>query len=154
MNRSLFLAILVILATVSCTNYSNVDVKYVKLNSFKLVSTSKASIEFDYTVDNPTGSSIVISTADGIITKKGVDFAQLELMKSDTIPPRTLKSGKINIDITLLDPISLLSMGLNIASWRVEDFNVNAKVVIKTSSSHRKTLRFKNVPLGNLTGRL
>jgi len=154
MKKSLSLAIIILLITGACTNFSNLDVRSVKLSKFTLVNTSKARIEFDYTINNPTSSTFILSSGEGVIAKKGLDFAQLEIMKGDTIPPRTLKSGKVSIDAMLLDPISLLSMGLNIASWRVEDFHVSSKIVIKTSSGHKRTVRFKNVPLQNLINRL
>jgi len=150
MKRTLPLAIIIALLTTACTNYKNIEVRSVKLNSFKLVSTSRASIELDYIINNPTGTEIILSSGEGIITKKGFDFAQLEVQKPDTLPPRTIKSGKLVIDAVLLDPISLLSMGLNISSWKTEDFHVNSKMVFKTTSGYKKTLRHKNIPLKDL----
>jgi len=150
MKRTLPLAIIIALLTTACTNYKNIEVRSVKLNSFKLVSTSRASIELEYIIDNPTGAAIILSSGEGIITKKGLDFAQLEVQKPDTLPPRTVKNGKLVVNAVLLDPMSLLSMGLNISSWKAEDFHVNTKMVFRTTSGYKKTLRHKNIPLKDL----
>lgn len=150
MKKSLPLAIIIVLLTTACTNYKNIEVRSVSLSSFKLVSTSRASIELDYIINNPTASAIILSSGEGIITKKGLDFAQLEIPKPDTLPPRTIKSGKLVVNAVLLDPISLLSMGLNISSWKAEDFHVNTKMVFRTASGYKKTLKHKNIPLKDL----
>jgi len=138
----------------SCVNYKEIDIKQVKIQKFNLVNTSRANVTFDYLVDNPTNSTLIISSAEGFITKKGVNFAQMELMQPDTIPSKRMTSGEISLKIDLLDPISLLSMGLNISSWKVQDFNFDAKITIKTSSGYKKVLKFRNVPLEHLTDRL
>ncbi len=154
MKRLLFLTLLSALLFAGCGNFRDIDIKQVKLQKFNLVSTSRADVTFDYLIDNPTNASLIISAADGFITKKGVRFAQLGLMQSDTIAPRSLTYSSLVIKIDLLDPISLLSMGLNISSWREQDFNLDARITVKTSSGYKKTLRFKNTPLNHLVNRL
>ncbi|MFA6335473.1 MAG: hypothetical protein WCX48_07950 [Bacteroidales bacterium] len=154
MKRLLFLTILSALLFTSCTNFSEVDIKNIKLNKFNLVNTSRADVTFEYLIDNPTNSSLIIASAEGFITKEGVNFAQLGLMKPDTIASRSVTSNLVAIKVDMLDPVSLLSMGLNLSSWRIEDFNLDAKITIKTSSGYKKVFKFKNVPLEHLVNRL
>jgi len=154
MKRLLFLTLFPIVLFASCTNFSEVDIKNIKLHEFNLVNTFRANVTFEYLIDNPTNSSFIITSADGFITKKGVNFAQLGLIKSDTIASRSVTSNLVAIKVDLLDPISLLSMGLNISSWRVQDFNLDARITVKTSSGYKKIFKFKNVPLEHLVDRL
>lgn len=154
MKRLLFLTLFPIVLLASCTNFSEVDIKNIKLHEFNLVNTFRANVTFEYLIDNPTNSSLIITSADGFITKKGVNFAQLGLIKSDTIVSRSVTSNLVAIEVDLLDPISLLSMGLNISSWRVQDFNLDARITVKTSSGYKKIFKFKNVPLEHLVDRL
>lgn len=154
MKRLQFLLLLFGLLVTSCTNFNELDIKSVKLQKFNLVNTSRADVSFEFLVDNPTNSSLIITSAEGFITKKGVNFAQIGLLKADTISPRSVSNGVFAFQLVLLDPISLLSMGLNISSWRVQDFNLDASITIKTSSGHKKTLKLKEVPLDHLVNRL
>lgn len=154
MKRLLFLTLFPIVLLASCTNFSEVDIKNIKLHEFNLVNTSRANVSFEYLIDNPTNSTLTVTSADGFITKNGVNFAQLGLLKADTIAPRTVSSSVVAIQVNLLDPISLLSMGLNVSSWRVQDFNLDARITVKTSSGYKKIFKFKNVPLEHLVDRL
>lgn len=154
MKRLLFLTLLSALMFSGCTDFSEVDVKNFKLKKFDLVNTSRADITFEYLIDNPTSTDLIITSANGFITKKGVNFAQIGLMEPDTIASRSVSSNLADIQVDLLDPMSLLSMGLNISSWRVEDFNLNARITVRTSSGFRKIIKFKNVPLEHLVKRL
>ncbi len=150
MRRHILLLVLLATALQSCVNYRNVDIGSVNLSSFKLVNTSRADITFDYTAENATGAPLVIASADGIIKKKGVNFAQMTLLKSDTIPPRSVKNGTLAVRFDLLDPVSILAMGLNIASWRAQDFNIDARVMIKSGEKRKKVFRVRELPLENL----
>jgi len=154
MKKFLTVVLIVILAANGCTNYRNVDIKSVQLSSFKFVSTSKANIELSYIISNPTTSTIILFSGNGIITRKGVDFAQLEIVRPDTLLPKSVKNGKIEINALLVDPLPLLSMGLNIEKWRVEDFKLSTKLVFKNARGGKKILRYKDVPLKNLINRL
>lgn len=154
MKRLIILTLISSLLFAGCADFSEVDIKNVKLDKFNLVNTSRADINFKYLIDNPTNSTLIITAAEGFITKKGVNFAQLGLMKPDTIAPHAVSSNKIGFKVDLLDPISLLSMGLNISSWRIEDFNLNARITIKTAAGYKKVFKFKNVPLEKLVNRL
>ena len=154
MKRLLFLTLLSIAFLSSCTNFNELDIKSVKLQKFTLVNTSRADVSFECLVDNPTNSSLIVTSAEGFITKKGVNFAQLALLRADTIAAKAVSSSFVVIQVNLLDPISLLSMGLNISSWKVDDFNIDARITIKTSSGYKKVLKFKDVPLDHLVSRL
>jgi hypothetical protein len=154
MKRLQILILLFGLLVSSCTNFNELDIKSVKLQRFNLVNTSRADVSFNFLVDNPTNSSIIVTSAEGFITKKGVNFAQIGLLKADTISSRVLSSGILSFQVDLLDPISLLSMGLNISSWRVQDFNLDAKISIRTSKGYKKVIKFKDVPLDRLVNRL
>ena len=154
MKRLLFLTLFPIVLLANCTNFSEVDIKNIKLHEFNLVNTSRADVSFEYLVDNHTNSTLIVTSAEGFITKNGVNFAQLGLTKSDTITSRSVTSNLVAIKVDLLDPISLLSMGLNISSWRAQDFNLDARITVKTSSGYKKIFKFKNVPLEHLVDRL
>ncbi|MPM68740.1 hypothetical protein SDC9_115674 [bioreactor metagenome] len=52
--------------------------------------------------------------------------------------------------VELLDPLALLSMGLNISTWDIKDFEINARTTVKTSTGLRKQIKLKKVPLQNL----
>jgi hypothetical protein len=154
MKKAILLLTTLALSLQSCVNYSNIDVNNVNLSGFELVNTSRADIKFDYMVNNPTGSTFIIQAADGFIKKKGINFAQLSLYKPDTIPPKSIEKGSLVVKVDLLDPISILSMGLNISSWRAEDFEIDARITVKNGAGRKKVIRLKDMPLDNLINRL
>ncbi|MCK9305242.1 MAG: hypothetical protein PHP30_05755 [Bacteroidales bacterium] len=154
MKREIPIFVVVVILLQSCINLRSVDINSVSLNSFKLVNTSRADLVFEYTAENSTASSLVIASADGFIKKKGVNFAQMTLLQPDTIPAGSVKNGTLNVRFDLMDPISLLSMGLNIASWRAEDFNIDARIMLKSGERRKKVIRVKEIPLENLINKL
>lgn len=154
MKREIPVFIVVAMVLQSCINLSSVDVNSVSLSSFKLVNTSRADLTFEYTAENSTASPLVIASADGFIKKKGVNFAQMALLQPDTIPAGSVKKGTLNVRFDLLDPISLLSMGLNISSWRAEDFNIDARVMLRSGEKRKRVIKVKEIPLENLINKL
>lgn len=131
----------------SCTNYQNIDIQQVKLKKINLQSTSNAVVEMEVVVANPANTNIYLNSFDGFLTRNGVNFAQIRLLSSDTAKARTISAPVVAFQVELLDPLTLLSMGLNISTWELSDFNINARVQVRTSSGARKQLKFKNIPL-------
>jgi len=153
MKRLLVFPVLVLLLFTSCTNFRNIEIKNVKLNEVKLLSTSKAMVDVEFTINNTANADLVLQSSDGFLTKNGVNFAQITLIGSDTIVASCQSANRARFQIELLDPMSLFSMGLNIKSWKMSDFEINARGIIRTSKGGRKTFKLKNMPLENLAKR-
>jgi hypothetical protein len=153
MKRLLVLPLLVLLLFTSCTNFRNIEIKSVKLKEVKLLSTSKAMVDVEFIINNTANANLVLQSSDGFLTKNGINFAQITLIKTDTIAALAQSTNMARFQIELLDPMSLFSMGLNIKSWKMSDFEINARGVIRTSKGGRKSFKLKNMPLENLTKR-
>jgi hypothetical protein len=153
MKRLLVFPILVLLLFTSCTNFRNIEIKSVKLNEVKLLSTSRAMVDVEFTINNTANVGLVLQSSDGFLTKNGLNFAQITLIEAGTIAASTQSTNRARFQIELLDPMSLFSMGLNIKSWKMSDFEINARGVIRTSKGGRKAFKLKNMPLENLTKR-
>ncbi|EKD31487.1 MAG: hypothetical protein ACD_77C00322G0013 [uncultured bacterium] len=153
MKRLLVFPLLFVLLFSSCTNYRDIEIKSVKLYDVKLVSTSRAMVEVEYVIDNTANADIVLASADGFLTKDRVNFAQITLIKADTIAMVSETKNRALFQVEILDPISLFSMGLNIKNWKMSDFEINARGLIHNSKGGRKVIKFKNMPLENLIKR-
>lgn len=141
----LFLSLILVLG--GCNPYREVKFESFKLSSFELVSTSRATIVFAAAIDNPLKSSISLLSVDGTVLKEYTSFAKITLLEEVVVPAHTKGEVMVRISIELLDPMALLSMGLNIRSWDLEDFRTSAKITFKLGSGGSKTFKFRNVPL-------
>lgn len=146
MKRFFFLLISVIALT-SCNKFKDIEVDFVSLSSFRLHSTSQAELSFDVIVDNPTDNTIILNGINGMIRKSDRDFAAVSLKETVSVPPMSREKRTVVVSFSLLDPMALLSIGLNIDSWDMSDFKVNGTLYLKTDSGLKHKFRFKNVTL-------
>lgn len=153
MKRLLVFPLLLVLLFSSCTNYRDIEIKSLNLYDVKLLSTSRATVEVEYVINNTANVDIVLASADGFLTKDQVNFAQIKLIKADTIAMASETRNRALFQIEILDPISLFSMGLNIKNWKMSDFEINARGLIRNSKGGRKMIKFKNMPLENIIKR-
>lgn len=153
MKRLLVFPLLFVLLFSSCTNYRDIEIKSVNLYDVKLLSTSRAMVEVEYVIDNTANVDIVLESAEGFLTKDRVNFAQITLIKADTIAMASETKNRAQFQVEILDPISLFSMGLNIKNWKMSDFEINARGLIRNSKGGRKVIKFKNMPLENIIKR-
>jgi len=154
MNRLLTLALILTLIATGCSKLTEVNVLSVDVKSFQLLSTSKANIELEYLVQNPSNRNLIIESADGMLKKGGIDFATAILVRADTIPPKTQSLYRAVFRIDIQDPLALLAMGLNISKWSYSDFRIDAKAVVKASGGSKRTIKFKDIMLKDLIDRL
>ena len=117
---------------------------------FTLLSTSALQINIGYNVSNPSNRDLILEKADGIVKKDGVEFALLTLIEADTVKAAAQQHYSATFKLELLDPLSLLSMGLDPSKWQIEEFRVDASSFIKSSSGVRKCIKFKELPLNSI----
>ncbi len=153
--RLIFLSLVVIaLVSFGCAKIREVKITNLSLKKFELISTSTAIMEIQYNVENPSGRTFILSSADGLLKKNGMNFAQATLMQADTVTARGATNGVIKFRIDVLDPLALLSMGLNMSKWDCEDLKVDARAVIKSPGRGRRVIKYKDIPVESLAKRL
>ena len=149
---SLFI-ILVITLLSGCNNYRDIEILDVKLTDVKILSTSRAEVELEYVVRNGSSRDLTLTSTDGFLKKEGVNFAQFRLIESGLIERGKTSSNKTKINVELLDPISLFSLGLNINSWKMSVFQVDVRCVISNDRGNKSVFKFKNLPLEKLVNK-
>ncbi|HCT94209.1 MAG: hypothetical protein A2X19_08860 [Bacteroidetes bacterium GWE2_39_28] len=154
MNRLFAFALVTILFTTSCSKLKEVDVRDMKVKRFELINTTTANIHIEYLIENPSGRTITVQSADGILKKRGVNFAYATLLSADVVTPKMASINNIVFRIEINDPLSLLSMGLNVSRWDLDEFFLDGIFTLKVSGAGRKTLKYKNVPLKNIVNAL
>ncbi len=154
MNRLLVSLLFVSLLFTSCTKLGQVQIKEVSVKSFKLINTSSADVEVQFVVDNPTNKELYLNSADGILKRSGVNFAMVSLGRCDTVAANSISVNNLVFRLDILDPLSLLSMGLNLSQWKYTDFKVDARAVIKPSIGRKRVVKIKDMPLETLSKRL
>lgn len=137
----------------SCNYYKDVEVNGVKLISFKLESTSKATVGFEVEVDNPLNTTVFLTTFEGSLFKKERIFADFHISDIPSVAPRFKGGVPATVFITIDDPLTLLSTGLNIKSWKADDFMITCKIALRSDNGKRKVYKFKNVPLNKVIKR-
>ncbi len=154
MKRLLVLLAFLPLVLSSCSKLGEVEVRELELKSFQLLSTTSANIEVEYVIHNPTSKKLMLDNVNGFLKKGDVNFAQVTLIEADTVAAKRVSINRLVFKLDIQDPLSLLSMGLNISKWHYSDFTVDARAVVKTSGGGRRIIKFKDMSMENLLKRL
>lgn len=59
----------------------------------------------------------------------------------------------ISINAHIVDPLSLLSGGLNISTWDVDNFRLTAKLTVGTDKGGKRVFKVKEMPIKNIIKR-
>lgn len=153
MKRIVLITALIIIALTGCNRYSEIEIVNIKLSDVKIRSTSRAEVEVEFVVNNGSLRDLTITGADGFLTKERVNFAQFTLIESEMIERGKTTTSKARFNVELLDPLSLFSMGLNINSWKMSDFEIDARGVVSNDKGNKRVFKFKNLPLEKLIKR-
>lgn len=113
-------------------------------------SSTKANIVFDFTVSNMAQYPIDLVFMDATIKKDMDLFANINLKDTVSVKALATESVKIPIEITLCDPMSLLSMGLNVKNWDINEFIVTGKVTLAGNKGSKYSHKIKEMPLSTL----
>lgn len=150
MKRLTLLFLFALMVISGCTNYKSVNVESVNLSGFRMENSTKATISFNLKVDNPLHTSITLESFDGILRKDYERFATFSLDEPTTIAPDTEAVVAVTMVVSLCDPMSLLSMGLNIKSWKADAFTVDGKIVLKNGSGVKRAMKVKDIQLNKM----
>lgn len=154
MRRYLLLGAIMVALLTNCSKFYAIEMGGATLKGFKLTGTSSAEIELEVSVDNPSGRAIYLDGVDGFLKKEGINFAQLSLVEADTIAARQVSVNSVKFKIDIVDPLSLLSMGLNLSKWDYSDFTLDVRGVVRTTKGGRRVVKFKGLPIDRVIDRL
>lgn len=146
--------ILVLLFLGSCSYYKSIEVESAKLTTFKIESTSSVRVTFSLKVINDAKTSISVADISGTLYKDGNPFADVSLIDIPTIEACSTGCVPLNVKAKLINPIALLSTGLNIGKWKIDDFTVTGKLILKSGTGIRKTFKVRKMPLKKFVGLL
>ncbi len=154
MKRLLYLLLILIVVAPGCSKLGDINIQEIGIKSFRLINTSTANIEIEYKIENPSKRELILINGDGLLRKSGNNFARVYLIEADTVPPGTHSTNRALFRVEILDPLSLLAMGLNVSRWHYNDFRIDVSADVKISGRGKKRIKFKDIPLENLAGRL
>lgn len=138
----------------SCNKLGQVEVKAINVKNFKLVNTSSADITVEVIINNPTNKQLVLCNADGFLKRGAANFAMFSLGSCDTVASNRISVNNLTFRINVIDPLSLLSMGLNLSQWKYSDFKVDARAIIRPLPGRKRVVKIKDMPLESLAKRL
>ena len=148
--RRIILLLPALLLLAGCTGYRQVSVGQVALGSLRFNGTSSATIVLEATVNNPTEHVIAIESADAVLLRDGREFVRLTLDGTSSAQPGTVSKVRIPVKASVLDPIAIITAGLDLRSWELDDYKVDGKIVLSADGSRKKTLKLNKVPLENI----
>ncbi len=150
MKRISILISLCLLVLTSCTDYNAVSIHSVGLESFKLESTTKAKVIVSAVVNNPTSKVLILEGVEGILYRDTVKFANINLLEPTSVGSKIEEKVNITTELFLIDPIALLSTGLNFRNMRSDEFKVDGVVTVRPEGGCKKKFRIKGVPVTQL----
>lgn len=154
MKRSILFIAFALLIFSSCSKLGEIELMNVELKSFKLLNTTSANIEVEYTINNPSNKRIILDNVDAYLKKSGANFAKISLIDADTVASKRISVNRLSLKLDLLDPLSLFSMGLNLSKWQYTDFTVDARALVKSPTGWKKRIKLKDVEIEDLIKKL
>ncbi|MBQ7774087.1 MAG: hypothetical protein IJ383_08515 [Bacteroidales bacterium] len=136
-----------------CANYRQISLEDVQLGKIKMAGMTKADVGFRLLVNNPTKATFTVEDITGMVYKEGVEFARISMFEPFQVAPGTPSGADATLRLEIADPVSALVMGVNLKSWKMEQFTVDARVQVK-GKGIRKNFTFRDKPLKELAGDL
>lgn len=138
----------------SCTNYSKLNIMTVGLSDFRLVNTNRAVITFKAYIDNPLDKEITLTSFNGKVFKDQSHFANVMLDGDVTVLPHAREEIFIKALVDLVDPLALLSSGLDISKWDKGTFRLDGKASLKSTPGGKRNFKFRNITLDQIVEKL
>lgn len=154
MRRIVLLLAAVVLLLSGCTDYRQIRIDGVTPGSFRFNGTSSATVELKVQVDNPTAHTVSVESVDAVLLREGREFVRFSLEDKVSAAPSTESTVSLPVRASVLDPVGIISAGLDFKSWRLEDFVVDGSVVLSLDGKMKKTVRLRKVPLKDIVNAL
>ena len=148
--RRIVLLLVAALMAAGCAEYRQISVDSVTLAGFRFNGTSSATIDLDADVCNPTAHVVSIDEVDAVLFREGKEFARFTLEDTPSAPADTCSKVRIPVRASVSDPISIISAGLNLSSWNLDDLVVDGRIVVKSDAGYKKTFRMKKTPVKDI----
>ena len=154
MKKVLFILIIISAFATSCSPVKKLNIDNVRLAEFRMESSTKASLTFEMDVYNNSQSAIFLTGATGTLRRDMDLFATVELADTVMAQPMETKKLRATVNVALCDPMSLLSMGLNIRNWDINSFTISGKMTLEKEKGGKRSHKIKDMPLKKLLNML
>lgn len=153
MRKYIVIIFALILVLSSCKGYREIEVGDVQLEKFKLESASKINLTIRVDIHNPTKAEFNLSNIEGVVYRDDIPFANLSLLENTIVPASFTGPVSVKCRIDLLDPMAVLVMGLNVKSWKLDEFTMKIKATVKKGMI-KKSIKLNNIPLNKLAKKI
>ena len=150
MRRIVLLLAAAVLLLSGCTDYRQIRIDGVTPGSFRFNGTSSATIELKVQVDNPTARTISVESVDAVLLREGKEFVRFTLQEAVHAAPGTESDVLLPVNASVLDPVAIITAGLNFSSWNLDDYIVNGRMTMSADGKMRKTVKLREVPLKDI----
>ena len=151
MKKLIFLLLVVSLIFGGCANYRKIALEDVKLEKLKMVSTSKADVKLGLSINNPVRGTIRVNEAEGVVFAGKGEFARISLLEPVEFAKGEPSQAQAVLRVELLDPLSVIMMGLNPASWDLEQFTFSGYIKVKKGGAGKK-FEIEGLPVKDIIG--
>ena len=93
---------------------------------------------------------IFLDEVDAVLFREGKEFARFALEDKPSAAADTGSKVRIPVRASVSDPISIISAGLNLSSWNLDDLVVDGRIVVKSDAGYKKTFRMKKTPVKDI----
>lgn len=152
MRRILLFFILCVTLVSGCSPARHIEIGKIGISEFRMESSTRANVILNIALENKAEYPISLTYLEATIKKDMDLFATVALTDTVDVQPSVRGDVKVPVEISLCDPIALLSMGLNMRSWDIDDFIVYGKISLRGKG--KSTHKFKDIPLRTLLNRL
>lgn len=153
MKKLLIMIVALGLVLGGCANYRQIALEDVHPKKIRMAGITKADIELDLFVNNPTRAVFTVEDISGMVYKEGVAFARISMSEPFKVHPGTPSKAEAVLRVEIADPVSALVMGLDFKSWDISHFTVDAQVKVK-GKGMKRTFPIKGMPLKELVEEL
>lgn len=153
MRKYLIIIIALMSLLSSCAGYRDIAIGTVDVAKVKLNSASKVNLDLSVYVSNPTNANFTLTDIQGVLYRDDIPFADLTLNEPVSVSANYIGNILVKTNITLLDPMAVLVMGLNLKSWHMDEFKIKLKATVK-KGAFKKSIKLNNIPLDKLVKKI
>ena len=153
MKKLIFLLWIAAFVLGGCANYRQIHLENVRVEKLKMVSVSKADVKLDVSLNNPIRGTIKVNQAEGVVSDAKGEFARIYLLEPVEFAKGEPSQAMATFRVELVDPLSVVMMGLNPASWDLGQFTFSGYVKVKKGGAGKK-FEVEGVPVKDIIGNL
>ncbi|MCL2098202.1 MAG: hypothetical protein FWH23_05530 [Bacteroidales bacterium] len=137
MKKILLFVGVIVIATVSCTNYKDVSFEHVGTEDVSFQSTSKINLILGLKVNNPTKKKLTLTEGTLELFQQNRNLGTIVVSEPMVIAPKSNDYKQLKLNVTIKDFMALIGINMSDSNL-LEQFDVEGFIKVKAGMATKK----------------